>query len=651
MTEPNWTGEGIEPVRIFPTDEEVFGERGLIARAMPGYRPRPAQLQMTGAVDAAYREKGRVLVEGPTGTGKTVAYLVPAIRAAIDECRRTIVVTGNIALQEQIVRKDLPTLKQAISGVDFKFALLKGTSNYLCREQLEDSMLDPSAPFEVRDIASWAQRTETGDVSELTQELAPKVRGMVTVSSEDCLGQKCPQRAACFVMKARVAALQSHIIVVNYHLFFADLSLRMQDARGILPDHDSVVLDELHNAAEIARGFMGQRFSFGSVLHAQRRLLPIRPDLAKDLEQSADSFFSHLAEYRRSDDYRARLRAKEPVPWSLLYDKLRAAAGRLREAAVGEELTKAKRLNGAADTADKQATFLRSAMTLEDEANLVYSIEDEGPRKGSVLVGQPIDVGPLLREHIWESERLATVVGTSATMGDGKNFDLVAREVGAEGYKQVEVPSPFDWPRQAVIAVPPGLPIPKAKGWPEAVCDALLEAIRAADGRTLGLFTSRKMLDEAKRFLLSQRLPYQVLAQGDMPRTRLVEEFRRDVSSVLLGTASLWEGIDVQGEALSCVVIDKLPFGSPDDPVASVLDERRRDYFKRDLLPRAVLEFRQGAGRLIRTTTDRGAIVVLDDRIDSKPYGRKFIRGLPEGVPVHKGSDWAERVREHLAAA
>ena len=650
MTAAAWTGEGAEPERIFPTDDQIFGERGLFARVVPGYAPRAGQLQMTAAVDEAYRDRKRLLVEGPTGTGKTLAYLVPVVRAAIDECRRTIVVTGNIALQEQIVRKDLPSLRDAL-GVPFKFALLKGTSNYLCREQLEDSMLDPSAPVEVHDVASWGQRTENGDMSELDVELPPKVRAMVTTASEDCLGQKCPQKESCFVMRARIAALQSHVIVANYHLFFADLSLRMDGARGILPDHDSLVLDELHNAAEIARGFLGSRLSFGSVLHSQRRLLPIRPDVAKELESIAQFFFQNLEAHRRSDDYRARLRDKAPVDWEPLYHQLRTGAKLLRDSAAGEEPTKAKRLNAAADTADKQAGFLRAAMALQDEREVVYSLDDEGTRKGTTLVGQPIDVAPLLRAHIWASPRLATVVGTSATMGDGKNFDLVAQEVGAEAAKQVEVPSPFDWPNQAIIVVPPGLPLPRTKGREEAVCGALLEAINAAQGRTLGLFTSRKMLEEAKRFLRAERLPYRVLAQGDMPRTKLVEEFRRDVSSVLIGTRSLWEGIDVQGEALSCVVIDQLPFGSPDDPVASVLDERRRHYFKTHALPRAVLEFRQGCGRLIRTPTDRGAIVVLDERIETKGYGRKFIRGLPEGVRVVKSGDWAEQIQEHLARA
>lgn len=642
--------QAVPPLQIqaFPTSEEVFGEGGLLSQGVPGYAVRPGQIEMSAAVERAYQEGGRLLVEGPTGTGKSIAYLVPAIRAYAERATRTLVVTSNIALQEQLCTKDLPSLVRALRR-PFRFALLKGTSNYLCREGLGEAILDPASPLEVRDVAAWAQRTLAGDLSELERELPPRARMLVTTSSEDCLGSRCPSADRCFVLRARLDSRQAHVVVVNYHLFFADLALRAEGHQGILPDHGAVVLDEVHNAADIARSFFGRRLTHGSILHVQRRLLGVRPDLAKELERASAIFFEQLAGFRRSDSYRARLETAAAADHEPLRDGLRAAAKALRESIVGEgDAHKVKRTEAAADSADRQAAHVLAAMRLEGD-NIVYSI-DEPEGQGSVsLSSQPIDVAPLLQEHLWGSERLGTVVGTSATIGDGWSLDLVAREVGAEAAAQLMVPSPFDWPSQAIIVVPPGLPLPKSEGWEAAMCAALVEAIRAAGGRTLGLFTSRAMLKAASRACLAARLPWAVHCQGDAPRTQLVERFRRDVTSVLLGTASLWEGVDVQGEALSCVVIDKLPFGSPDDPVASALEDRMgRDYFVRVALPQAVRDFRQGAGRLIRTPSDRGAIVVLDDRILSKPYGRKFIRGLPEGVRIVSGGDWAARIKGFL---
>lgn len=633
----------------FPSTDDVFGTGGLLARAFPGYEPRPGQVEMTTRITDAFKNGKRLLVEGPTGTGKSVAYLMPAIRAYAETATKTIVATSNIALQEQIVRKDLPALVRVLRR-PFRFALLKGTSNYLCREALDDALLDPKTSYDVHDLASWAQRTIGGDLTELDRELSPRVRQLCTTSAEDCLGKKCPQNSSCFVVRARQDARAAHVIVVNYHLYFADLALRAEGNEGILPDHGAVILDELHNAAEIARSFFGRRLSFGSVMHAQRRLLSVRADLAKELERAASSFFEHLDAYRRSDEYRSRLSVVDPVPSEDLHGLLRTAAMRLRDA-VPEQADEhqAKRIGAAADTADRQAAFLRAAMTLTEKENTVYSVTLPEGQKGVALVGEPIDVAPLLRQHVWESARLGTVVGTSATLGDGRTFDLVAREVGAEGAAQIAVPSPFDWPRQAVVAVPPGLPTPSDPRWPAAVNEALVAAIHAAHGRTLALFTSKKMLEAAHRHVLAARLPYTILCQGEAPRTKLVERFREDVSSVLLGTASLWEGVDVPGEACSCVVIDKLPFDSPDDPVMSVLEERRgRRFFNEVMVPRAVLRFRQGAGRLIRTATDRGTIVLLDDRVLSKPYGRKFLSGLPEGVRVLRDDEWAADVEKFL---
>ena len=308
----------------------------------------------------------------------------------------------------------------------------------------------------------------------------------------------------------------------------------------------------------------------------------------------------------------------------------------------------AQKLRAQAGTLDNYVENIQAGMQLKDPEH-VYYLEDLGQR-GTGLAGCPIDVSTLLRQWIWKSTRYHAVVATSATLTASGSFDMVERELGADGARKLEVESPFDWAANAIVCVPHDLPSPTEKTFPAHACAALVDTIHAARGRTLALFTSRKMLEAATLAVraVGRALPYQILVQGEQPRTQLAKEFRDDVSSVLLGMDSFAEGLDVQGESLSCVVIDRLPFDSPDDPVGSALSERRKDHFKRYALPRAVIGFRQRAGRLIRTSTDRGAVVVLDNRVVLKPYGSSFLRALPDGVRLEKGPDWAQKIREHL---
>jgi len=626
---------------------DVLGDGGLMARARKDYAARPGQIEMAEAVDAAMRDGARLLVEGPTGTGKSLAYLVPALWRAVHEGKKCVVVTGSIPLQEQLSRKDLPMLA-AVLPWKFEHAMLKGISNYLCLLAQEEAGTDATMLRPLDALASWASSTTTGDFSELEEELEPEVRGKLTTTSEDCLGQRCPRAAECHVLRGRAIAARAHVVVTNYHLFFADLVLRREIGKGILPDYSNVVFDEGHQAAEIARAFFGFKLTPFAIRRWSKRLMPIDSRLHDRLVGASDRFFAALAEYRASDSYKARLLEHDPVDWEPLWHDLRAAEKKLSDAAKNEpDPARSKKIMSAAGSAASAATIVSTSMR-QTEDGIVYHVDVEGQGRVA-LCGQPLDVSRKLREWIFAHPAVSSMVVASATLTAAGSFEMVERELGADGARKLEVESPFDWASQSMVVVPPGLPNPTERTFQAAACAAFVDAVRAARGRTLGLFTSRRMMEAAAAALREARLGFAVMCQGEAPRMKLVERFRADVSSVLIGTSSLWEGVDVPGEALSCVVIDRLPFDSPDDPISDAMNERRRDAFKKWMLPRAILGFRQGTGRLIRSVTDRGVIVVLDRRLVEKPYGKSFLRGLPLGVPLVRGeAAWEKTIADFL---
>lgn len=629
--------------------DTVFGPKGLLARRFPGYAPRPGQVALARAVDAAIRHGEHLMAEAPTGTGKSLAYLVPASYHAAEHGQRVVVATANIALQEQLVAKDLPLLAELLPW-RFRFELLKGRQNYLCPSRMHeeraqaafDALAHPGNARMYRVIADWAASTQTGDVSELPFEPTARLWRQFSTTSEDCKGSDCRFRDQCFALKAKERAEDADVVVTNYHMLFLHLQLR--DATGgdlVLPAFEVAICDEGHKAADIAREFFGFRITAGSIRWAGRLLGRIgQGALAERLEALTREFFELLTAYERSDAYHRRLRQETPVPWTALRARLgevaRAYQVALDDAPDADARADLKR---ARTRALALAIHLEAAMTLEDEGS-VYFLEPS--QKGDVaLASKSIDVSERLRRLFFDAAHSVTI--TSATLTTGGGFDYARRELGVPEPRELVVESPFDFETQALLIVPEDMPEPSEPDFPDAVAEALAEIIELAGGRTLGLFTSYRNLETAHARLAG--CGYRVLRQGELPRTQLIEAFRKDVRSVLLGTESFWAGVDVPGEALSCVVIDRLPFPSPDDPLLDALSERDPAWFRNVSLPRAIIAFKQGFGRLIRARTDRGVVVVLDQRLIAKRYGRLFLRSLPRVLKSRR----LEHVRRFLA--
>lgn len=658
-------GEGdadTAPIRPLTRElDGIFGPGGSLARLFAGYIPRPGQVTLAHAIDANMANAKVLLAEAPTGVGKSVAALVPAIGHAILNAQRTVYVTGSIMLQEQLAKKDLPTL-QKILPWPFKAVVMKGVSNYICRLAMESALMDPEVVNngQLIDVAHWSQATKSGDLGDYDVELSALVRGKVTTTSEECVGQKCKFKDTCFLLGRRREAQAANVIVSNYHLFFADLAMRRDSERnrGIIPAYANVIFDEGHGAADIARNFFGFQMGLGQLAHAANRVIRIDPQAGAELKRNAERLFDSLDAHRRSSRYKSYLRGAwkpQELDWEPTRDSLvRAAKVASEESKAHEDPLQKKKLAGLAGSLERHAGNLNAAARAIDP-DFVYYLDDL-KQKGTQLGGMPIQVGQRLRRDLFAHSTVRSVTVMSATLfvpsSTRKKDAMIRAELGAESAESLEVPTPFDWAANAIVCLPPRMPLPNDSDAPAAVARAMELVIEAARGRTLGLFTSYRMLEHVHRHLQTSSIGrrFQVYRQGELPRAELVRRFREDVSSVLLGTASLWEGVDIQGEALSCVVIDKLPFESPDDPVAAKLSDWSKNYFKDRALPRAFIDFKQGIGRLLRTTTDRGAIVVLDPRVTGKPYGGKFVPGaLPPGVVVHKGLDWASCLRDHLA--
>lgn len=615
--------------------EEIFGSGGLFASRFPGYEMREGQVALARMVDEAMRGGRHALGEGPCGTGKSVAYAVPSIWHAHHDKKRVVIATANIALQEQLVRKDLPMLASALPW-PFSFALLKGRNNYLCHDRMAESeargrlrgLYYDDQQQQVDDVLAWAEATKTGDVSELPFLPQPQVWSRFSVGSEECRGDGCPFRDECFAERAKVAAEGADIVVTNYHMLFAHLAVR--DATGqdlVLPSFDLLVLDEAHEAAEIAREFFG----FTVSEHALGRLASAAADLgerqlAGELRQEATRLFAALAEYARSPRYKRRL--KEPgfvsdAGVQRALGKLVTAGGALAEDGANDKKERAAARNLAKNAAALGAHL--SEAIAQSDASKVYWLEID--KKGRTrLRSKPIDVSELLRERLFE--RCPSVSLVSATLTTSGTFDFVRRELGVpEAALEVIAETPFDFESQALLVVPERLPEPRDEDFVDAAASVFQQVVDACDGRTLGLFTSYRNLHAVHERIDGRG--HRVLRQGELPRAELTRIFKEDTSSILLGTESFWTGIDIAGEALTGLVIDKLPFPTPDDPVIDAICERDRRAFDNYLVPLAIIALRQGVGRLIRTKTDIGVVVILDKRIAEKGYGKKFLRSLP----------------------
>ncbi|WP_375757398.1 ATP-dependent DNA helicase [Corallococcus exercitus] len=615
---------------------EVFGDGGLFASRFPGYEMREGQVALARMVDEAMRGGRHTLGEGPCGTGKSVAYSVPAVWHAHHDKKRVVIATANIALQEQLVRKDLPMLASVLPW-PFTFALLKGRNNYLCLDRMAESeargelrgLYYDDQQRQVDDVLAWAEATKTGDVSELAFIPQAQVWSRFSVGSEECKGDGCPFRGDCFAERAKATAQGADIIVTNYHMLFAHLAVREATGQDlVLPAFDLLVLDEAHEAAEIAREFFG----FTVSEHTLGRLASAAADLgnkqlAGELRQEAQRLFATLADYARSPRYKKRLKAPgfaSDAGLQRSLGKLVALATARAEDELAEKKERATARN-VAKNAIIAGARLAEGLSQTDAGKKVYWLEVDSKGRAK-LRAKPIDVSDLLREELFA--RCPSVSLVSATLTTSGTFDFVRRELGVpEGALEVIAETPFDFQSQALLVVPEKLPDPRDADFIDAAAHVFQQVVEACDGRTLGLFTSYRNLNAVYERIDGGR--HRVLRQGDLPRAELTRLFKEDTGSILLGTESFWTGIDVAGEALTGLVIDKLPFPPPDDPVIDAICERDPRAFDNYLVPLAIIALRQGVGRLIRCKTDVGVAVILDKRIAEKGYGRKFLKSLP----------------------
>ena len=627
---------------------QFFGPGGLLSRTHPAYEFRRGQLQMAQAVEQALSERHHLIVEAGTGTGKTLAYLVPVIRSA----KRVIISTGTKNLQEQLFRKDIPFLEQALfpnGEGKLNVCYMKGRANYLCRKKLYDLTDQPvlSGLEEIehyRAISNWEKTTETGDRAEITS--LPEASALwhkLDARADTCLGQKCSVWEECFITGMRRRAAESDIIIVNHHLFFADLGIKQQaeDApdAGILPDVGAVIFDEAHELEDVAGSYFGVSVSNNRVeelcrdvessMQRNRLLSASIASAVKSLRDRAMFFFALLPQGngRFAFDNRREFLEENGDEFISLQNCLQRLGAELEGlSSKPEEI-----FNFGRRTQELQVQL--SFLLESDAKNTVFWIERRRgwrDKQNVFLQATPIDVAPILKTCLFD--RLEAAVLTSATLAVGSGFEYMRRRLGLEYAREAVLPSHFDYQNQAVLYVPPDLPDPRTPQFHAKAADRIRQLLEITCGRAFVLFTSYAQMKEIYERLLGE-LEFPMLLQGDAPKTALLEEFRLTPNSVLFATSSFWQGVDVQGEQLSCVIIDRLPFAVPTDPVVSArikaLNDEGGNAFFDYQVPAAVITLKQGFGRLIRSLHDRGLLALLDNRILKKAYGRVFIDSLP----------------------
>ena len=631
---------------------EILGPGGLVARAIPGYEPRPSQLAMAERVAEALERRRPLLVEAGTGTGKTLAYLVPAILSGL----KVVVSTGTKNLQEQIFKKDIPLLQELMPR-PFTAACMKGVSNYLCLRRFHEHVgrqaslsSDGKLESTLDAIAAWAATTDSGDRGELPQlsDDSPVWRD-VSPTQETRLGQKCPYFERCHVTQARRRAYAADVVIVNHHLFFADLALRSQwpDVQ-LLPPYEAVIFDEAHQLEDVATDYFGVGVSSLRVMALTRDLQrALAQDNAPDKLGASGAHVDARA-LLLFDALRRRLAGKgdrvtvEAATWAgepeaaahaldNALEELEAALGAVHGEALGDGGNEAAALGRRARAIRDDLALLVDGVQKFDRHHVFWA-EQRG--RTVLLHASPVDVSEIFRERLLGT--VETTIFTSATLTAGGSFDFLRARLGLESAMEERLASPFDYARQALLYLPKDLPEPGEAAFAEAAARRMRELVDITDGRAFLLFTSHRQMQRVHA-LLAPQLERPVLLQGDKPKHLLIEEFKRRLGSVLFATASFWEGVDVVGEALSLVVIDKLPFSPPDDPLvaarAGLLEDAGQDAFVHYHVPRAALALAQGFGRLIRHRSDRGIVALLDRRSVLKPYGRRVLAGLPPDCP------------------
>lgn len=612
----------------------MLGASGPLARVIPSFAPRRQQQVMAKAVADALHNDAALIVEAGTGTGKTMAYLVPALLSG----KRVIISTGTRNLQDQLYHKDLPTVMEALNCRP-NVAILKGRGNYLCRHRLtlteaSGRWTSPERAVEFTRIRRWADHTRSGDITEASQvaEDSP-LWFQVTSTADNCLGQTCPQWQDCFLVKARRRAYEAQVLVINHHLLFADLVLKGEGFGELLPGADAFIIDEAHQLPEIASQFLGLSLSSrqlteltNDTLLEHSRDAPDFVDLVKYVQQLEEAIVS----FRHAvGEEASRIPWQKAIEWpsvgnatTALYDALQALQEPLQAAAArGKGLENCHRR--CQDLRERFAT-----LTQPTTEETVHWIETRS--RGFTLNSTPLNVATHFRSRMQHYP--GSWIFTSATLAVGEQFDHFADRLGLEGFSTLKLESPFDFSSHALLYLPERLPDPAAPNYVSALVAAVIPVLQASRARAFLLFTSYRALREAAQHLAG-RLTYPLLVQGSLPQRELLNRFQTLGNAVLLGTASFWEGVDVRGSALSCVIIDKLPFAVPSDPVLQgrIHSMRRRgeDPFMTHQVPQAVLTLKQGVGRLIRDVNDRGVLMLCDPRLLSKAYGQVFLDSLP----------------------
>jgi ATP-dependent DNA helicase DinG len=652
----------------------VFADAGSLAQALPSFESRPAQREMAEAVAGTLENGGVLLVEAGTGTGKTLAYLAPAILST----QRVLVSTGTKNLQEQIYFKDLAVLREALD-VPFTATYMKGRGNYLClhrfesfRESATSGTLqlfgESAAQVFLPVIEEWSRQTETGDraeIADLPEDLP--FWGEIAATSENCIGTECPRYTECFVTRMRARAAESNLVIVNHHLLCADAAVRQSAYGEVIPECSYAIVDEAHQLEDVATQYFGvsvSNYRFDELARDGERLIASGiagergPELRDALDRArerAHDFFRNLgsnlpARTQQGTENRVRVTSKTLEPFyedaALVMgalDTLESTAALIKppppDAEKPQEATKMD-LAGLANRAGELRDELRFILRA-NERDYVYFLETRG--RGVFLRAAPIDVSTILRDVLFD--RMKATVLTSATLTVEGTFDYIRGRLGLEksGATQfVKLASEFDYKRQAILYLPRRMPDPRSTDFPAAAGREIISILEASRGRAFVLFTSYAAM-RAIQAIAEIELSYPILVQGSAPRSALLEQFRKTPNAVLLATSSFWQGVDVMGEALSCVIIDKLPFASPGDPITAArieaIAERGGQPFGEYQVPLAILALLQGLGRLIRHRDDRGVLAVLDPRLQTMGYGRRFLASLPPAAITRELDD------------
>jgi ATP-dependent DNA helicase DinG len=627
---------------------DLLAPGGGLERAIPHYEDRAEQRAMSEAVARALAEARPLIVEAGTGTGKTLAYLVPALQSG----KRVVVSTGTRALQDQIARHDVPLLRSILSA-PFAAVVLKGVGNYICQRRLAELASRGAPDVSLAALLDWSAETETGDRAEVEwlAESAP-LWSEVTTTPDARIGPRCPHFERCFITQARRLAEKAQLVLVNHHLYFADRALRaVHPGARVLPDHDAVIFDEAHQLEDVATEHFGARVSTHKLAELMRDAqlalagLPLwtghaATDVIHDVERAGLQLFALVRPVLSAGDA-----GRVPLPTGLFDHPERQTAWFRLDTAL-EELARLAEADGEpspdGDDAAKRASLAGLARRARQVRDDLATIAEQRQRShvywgevrptGTFLTASPIDVADLVRRHVVRAG--PTAVFTSATLAAAGDFSYTRSRLGLDDADELQVASPFDYERQAMLYVPRDLPS-VADGFTPAAAERTRELLAITQGRAFLLFTSHRALREAAALLAV--LPFPRLVQGDAPRASLIDRFRATPNAVLFGTGSFWEGVDVPGDALSLVVIDKLPFAPHTDPLVAarmqLCADAGADPFDQIQVPAAAISLKQGFGRLIRRRDDRGIVAILDGRIVTRTYGRVFLDTLPAGLP------------------